>query len=188
MSFLSSCAFGTRQVALTYPQPAKLSAPSKSSDRVIFFEFQDQRQDPSKVGDVQNGYTMKTAKVVANSDVRKWVNDAIRSQLEQFGYQVTIGHTDEDKKAGLVLSGAILNVYCTAYWTYEGEIYLTATIKKNGGKLIDKPYYASRKEIINWAATSKSFGKILALTLSDVVGQLVSDLDNLNNNGAPAPT
>lgn len=184
--FLSSCAFGTRHVTLTYPpqdsagvtskaEAAKLAAPKQGT---IVMNFIDRRSDPTVVGEVRNGWGLHTADVVAVNSVPKWVSESISKELEAAGYTVSLTEVSVLPSSSLSLSGEILTVYCTALFFYEGEVSFIARALKDGKELINKRYTGKGSAGVNWAATAGGYGQSLALALSDATQQLVQDLRN----------
>ncbi len=188
MIALHGCAFGTRYVDLSYPpkNPAENgggiahAAPASvaGTQQIVLLPFEDRRLRKEKIGDVLNGYGMKTAKVVASNDVGKWVNDAIALELEKAGYQVKRAEKNPETSAGLVLSGEILRVFCTAYLSYEGEVSFRTTVKRNGKEILEKTYLGEGEAGLNWAATSKSYGETLSSALAIAISDLVHDIDH----------
>ena len=95
----NGCAFGTRQATLEYP-PKKLAetyareqtslSPSANIPKIVLIPLTDERADKVNVGEVQNGWGMRTADVMSKNDVVPWINDAIKLELERAGYAVGV--------------------------------------------------------------------------------------------------
>ena len=124
---------------------------------------------------------MKTADVVAKNDVAEWVTDAIVEEFQHAGYQVTRGSSSKESTSGLVVSGEVLTVYCTALFSYEGDVSFTAIVMKDGKELIRKRYTGQGGAGVNWAATSSSYGYSLSEALERAAKDLLRDLRAYNN-------
>ncbi|MBN2037740.1 MAG: AgmX/PglI C-terminal domain-containing protein [Chitinispirillaceae bacterium] len=172
------CAFGTRHVALRNSTPAcndTLHPPR--SHAVCFDGLADVRPD-STIGHVQNGYGMRTAKVVAENSVPEWVNKEIENKLTRSGYEIK--KECDDSGDAFVINGKILKVYTTAYMTYLGEVTLAAVIKLNQSTLIEKKYSGHKKTGINWAASQEAFSDVLEKSLEIALSKFIKDIDSLD--------
>lgn len=186
---LSGCAFGNRQVTLTYPpentsgviQTAEAATRTPANHEDIVIDFVDRRSDKGVIGEVRNGWGMHTADVVAVNGVQKWVSGAVKSELEAAGYSVSVRNPKMSLPPGILLSGEILTVYCTALFSYEGKVSFIAKVIKDNKELIDKRYSGKGSAGLNWAATSDAYDQSLSLALSSAVKQLVKDVENLND-------
>lgn len=186
---LHGCAFGTRHVDLSYPpkNPERTgggvahaaSAPAIGA-QVILLPFENRRLKGDRIGDVLNGYGMKTAKVVAKNDVGEWISQAIVLELEKAGYEVQRMDALKEDASNLVISGDILRVFCTAYLSYEGEVSFRVEVKKEGKELLHKTYLGEGGAGLNWAATADSYGESLSLALEMAVGEFVYDMAQLS--------
>jgi hypothetical protein len=186
---LGGCAFGTRQVTLTYPPnntaevvpSVHAETPVSPSQRTIVIDFVDRRSEQQVIGEVRNGWGMRTADVVPLNSVPNWVVDAVKVDLEGAGYTVLHRDASQASLHDALLSGEILTVYCTALFSYEGEVSFIAKLTKDGKERLNKRYSGKGTAGLNWAATSDTYGQSLALALSDAVKQLIQDLENLKD-------
>ena len=165
---ISGCAFGTRHPLLTYTPLAKSSEPRNIS--VYVEPFKDERTERNVIGHVRNGWGMKTADVVTDTDISQWVTDALKTELGNGGYVVVKDRTD------LVAGGEVITVYCDSFMQYEGTVTLGAILKKNGETLIDKKY-TGKATNLNWAATAKSYGLTLDKSLQNAMQQIIADIN-----------
>ena len=185
---LSGCAFGDRSVVLEYPPTATGNGPvqvAQAAERqlaagpmIVVDRFDDLRTDRRIIGEVRNAYGMRTANVMVENEVTEWLAGAIVTELEGHGYRVVPPGPGVDP-AIPVLDGDVLTVYCSAYLTYEGEVSFMARVEKGGEELLDRRYTGTGSIGLNWAATSDSYGRSLALALSNAVNTLVADLRSL---------
>lgn len=184
--FLAGCAFGDRQVVLDYPPEnssgggvisvAEAAEPLPNTGQsIVVMKFEDLRSDKRIIGEVRNGWGMRTANVVVANNVSDWLTDAVTMELENQGILV-IGSDAAQGSQLPVLDGDILTVYCSAYLEYEGEVSFIARIQNAGVEVLNKRYTATGSVGLNWAATSESYEQSLSLALANAVRDLVSDL------------
>lgn len=193
LSVLGACAFGDRSVLLEYP-PEKEKAGSMAAmaaiepasggerQKLVISLFDDLRADKATVGEVRNGFGMKTADANTRSDVPDWIREAARYEFERAGFDVSFA--DESGSGDPVLDGQIITVFCKAMFGYEGEVSLIATLERGGETLLDNRYSGEGSVGMNWAATGKSYGQSLTLALQDAMGSLVGDVKQALRNSA----
>lgn len=184
-SLVAGCAFGERQARLGYPPVAgdgtmasAQAAPVVSSGRGIvkIGTFQDIRSQKKVVGHVRNGFGMKTAEVVPQRDVTEWVREALAYELKAAGYNVVEVASSMDAPT---ISGAIVRVYCDAYFTYDGEVTLSIETEKAGQRLAKNAYTGSGSAGMNWGATGDSYSESLSLALQMALRQFIAEFDLL---------
>ena len=181
---LAGCAFGTREVLLKYPPQSEpgavptahaAPAPTPKKTEIVLAGFNDMRQDKRLIGTVRNGFGMRTADVVATNNVPTWVTDAIKAELNNAGYKVILNATEAQLPT--FLSGDIINIFCDAYFTYEGQVSLNVKVIKNGKDVVNKLFVGKGSAGMNWGATSDAYGQSLSLALSDALKQVVAELN-----------
>lgn len=187
LSSLCSCAFGNRHVTLNYP-PQKQSesagpaiaeaAVQPNGKSIVLMQFVDQRSNKSVIGEVRNGYGMRTADVVVENDVSGWLTNAVRMELEKAGYKVTLTSNKNDALSNIAIGGEVLHVYCTAMMTYEGEVSFFAQLQKDGKEILRKRYTGKGSAGLNWGAASESYGNSLSEALSIAIRELVADVNS----------
>lgn len=84
-----------------------------------------------------NGFGMKTAEVVSQNNVPKWIANAMRWELKKVGCKVSGGGS---KGSGVTLNGSVLHVYCSAYFTYEGQVHIRAKLAKDGKSIFERAH------------------------------------------------
>jgi len=187
-SSLCSCAFGNRHVTLDYPpDKSSESAGPKTAEAapmpingksISLFQFVDQRSNKNVIGEVRNGWGMRTADVVAENDIANWLTNAVKTELEKAGYKVTLENQINPNVSNIALSGEIIHIYCMAMMTYEGEVSFFAQLQKDGKELLRKRYTGKGSAGLNWTAASSSYGSSLTLALSYAIKDLVADVNN----------
>ncbi len=184
----TSRAFGNRHVTLNYPpekqsessgpKVAEAASATVNGKSIVLMQFVDQRSNKSVIGEVRNGWGMHTADVVVENDVSGWLTNAVRMELEKLGYKVSLGKDNGASAANIVLGGEVLQVYCTAMMTYEGEVSFFAQLQKDGKELLRKRYTGKGSAGLNWGAASSSYGSSLAEALSIAIKDMVVDVNS----------
>ena len=123
VSSLTGCAFGTRQANLGYvpTSPTMRSAPTPGLALTVV-QFSDQRSEKKAVGEVRNGYGMRTAAVVPDKDIAAWITQGVQRELENAGYKVTVSQAPPSTSGALMLQGDVVTVYCTAMFSYGAPL------------------------------------------------------------------
>jgi hypothetical protein len=180
------CAFGNRHVELSYPPEKKTEegvavadAAVIPKDRGLFLNvmpFTDVRGDQLEIGCVRNGLGMKTAQVIADNSVSDWVTMATIVELENAGFKVSRVEKIDAQMKGPVIEGEVVKVYCDAYFSYGGEVILSANMVDGEKKILDKTYTGKGSTGTNWAAGSEAYGQSLSLALRDAISLLVNDI------------
>lgn len=187
VTFLNGCAFGTRDVLLSYPPPvdeeglqaaqATTQAP-KNGVEVIIGSVEDKRKITHRVGNVRNGLGMDTANVVATNNVRDWVVEALEWELKNAGYSVVrSASTGERTESAVMVSGAINTIYCDVYMTYDGDAAIVLKASQEGKEIINNLYTGSGSAGMNWAASEESYGISLSLALQDAITKFINELN-----------
>ena len=197
LSVVTGCAFGNRHATLVYPPeeetkaldpkvaeasttPAETSpAPAPAGQSITLLQFADERLDKRVVGEVQNALGMHTADVVTETDVTEWVTEALKIELEKAGYNVTKVESLSGSSQGPVVGGKIHTVYCSAYWSYDGEVAFYAWVEEDGIKIFKRRYVGRGSAGTNWTATARSYAQSLSLALADALDHLVADLSTI---------
>lgn len=182
LGLAGGCAFGERQAKLGYPPQdsggvvsSAEAAPAAAGRGTVYVgRFEDIRPDKKVVGHVRNGFGMKTAEVVAQRDVPEWVHEALVDELKVAGYQVVEGAAPTDAAA---VSGAIIRVYCDAYFNYDGEVTLRVDASKAGQRIVGQTYTGKGSAGVSWAATGDSYSESLSYALQDALRQFIAELN-----------
>lgn len=178
----NGCAFGTRHAKITYPPDTKAakaatnSPPAGMLGRIAVQQFDDDRADKRVVGHVRNGFGMKTAEVVCDTeDINSLVTEAVRGELQKAGYEVV--NTDAAADASTpVLMGSLTSLYCDAYMSYDGSATLVVRVSRAGKEVFKKSYEGKGSVGINWGASGTSYGRSLSLALLDAIEVMKRDL------------
>lgn len=196
---LTACAFGTREVNLSYPpeknheigvaNAANTTAKNGTfavkvhtfkNNRPTVDPVTSQKKSSAIIGNVRNGFYMKTADVISNQNIEDWVTNAVKYELERNGYKVLDITPKESASSFWDFQGSTLNVYADAYFNYDGKVKLHLLLKQHSSNevLIDKDYEGVYKEV-NFAASEEGYKDILEKSLSNAIGLIIIDLNNL---------
>lgn len=183
--FISGCAFGDRTVNLSYPPEGSLSrlgiptaeAATIADYTLILTPFEDKRSEGKLIGEVLNGYGIRTADVLVANEVGAWVTNALRQELENAGYKVQVLNEGKSSEKDVLLTGEVGRVFCTAYLQYEGDVGFEMRVVWNGQEIFTKRYLGHQRSGVSWAMTSKSYNNILALALRDAIRRFIDDLN-----------
>ena len=182
------CAFGDRTVMLSYPPgedsqgsviPKAAAASAPVDQLIVIAPFQDKREEGKLIGEVVNGYGVRTADVNAGNDVAQWVTEAVHSEMEKAGYKAKVLSQPDKPKESLLIQGEVVRVFCTAYMTYEGQVSLAVRLELNGEEVFNKRYLGRAKSGLNWAMTATSYNRVLSLALQDAARQFIKDLNGI---------
>jgi hypothetical protein len=136
------CAFGDRQVALTYQPVMSIKARAPLTVDVRPFQSARGMDDEKKIGQVRNGYGMVTAKVLSTSgDAPEWVRKALADELANAGFKVARPDAPTSS-SGAVSVGGTLNEFMTdmSLGGYDTRIRATFTVARNGIKKLEKEF------------------------------------------------
>lgn len=176
LSSLAACAFVEREAELRYSAPARdAAAPAGEGSvhaTVAVRDVVDRRKDVENVGNVRNGFGMKTADVHSKGDPAAWVREATRQELQRAGFVPQ----DATAASDLVVDVQLQGTYCTAYLTYEGDVSIAAKAMRRGRAIVDGVYVGKGSAGMNWTATDASFGETLDLALQDALVQFLRDV------------
>lgn len=176
VSLTSGCAFGTRHATLGYASTPVVSPSTSTGTPISLVRFVDQRGEKRAIGEVRNGYGMRTAEVVPDKDIAAWITQGVQAELEKAGYRVSVSETPTTSSPTATLSGDVVTVYCSAMFSYEGEVSFFARLMKDGKEILAKRYTGKGSAGLNWAATSTGYADSLSLALADAIRPLVEDL------------
>lgn len=167
--FISGCAFGTRRPVLKYTIGTE---PQSSKGITVYVSpFVDDWVDKNVIDHVRNGWGLKTAKVVTETNISNWVTDALKSELKNIGYSIA-----NDSTTPIKISGEIVEVYVTSFMLYEGRVVVEVSLLIDNEKIFTEKY-SGNDESLNWAATAKSYGITLERSLQTALKRAVYDID-----------
>lgn len=168
--FISGCAWGNRQILLSYSPVSSPQPQNNISLRIV--PFGDKRTIKDTVGYSRNAYGMRCAKIIPQNSVSEWVTNALKAELTNMGYSIS-----EQEVTSNVIEGDVFDVFCDTYFTYDGSIGIKVVLKRDGKIALEKQYSAKKSGGVNWAATGKTFAKTLEMTLQDALRQAVFDIN-----------
>jgi hypothetical protein len=75
-----------------------------------------------------------------------------------------------------MMDGALVELYCDSFMTYEGTASLYVRITRGGSEVFRKTYKGEGSAGVNVAMTAKSYGLSLSLAIQDSLELLKRDL------------
>lgn len=166
---VSGCAFGTRRPILKY-EPGSIPQAAKNINLYVE-NIKDERVEKDVIGHVRNGYGMKTAKIITETNIAHWISEGLKSELSTIGYNIV---TDPNSK--IKISGEVIEVYVTSLMMYEGKTVVEIALNIDGKEIFSRKYKGS-DESLNWAATAKSYGLTLEKSLQKTLIEAANDID-----------
>jgi hypothetical protein len=168
---LPACAFGNRNLVLTYPPKADgatpaISAPVQPIAAVVLVDFLDQRAQKTAVGAIHNGFGAHTADAITNTNVADWVMSAITLELQKASFRVIRAHSVPLNPENSVVTGEVLTAYCNMYSKYEGDVSFTVSVKYRGKEILHKAYAGK----VTYKGHGTDFGSQFAEGLSQSLG------------------
>lgn len=187
LPFLASCAFVDREAELKYSAPPREGdAPVQEGAvrvRVALREILDRRKETAEIGEVRNGFGMRTAAVKSKGDPVAWLREAVAAELERAGFAVV----DPAQADDLAVEVHLQTMHCTATGSYEGTVCIAAKALRASGSLVDGVYNGTGSAGVNWSATDESFAETLDLALQDALIQFTQEMRKSTGGGVAAP-
>lgn len=174
--FFGGCAFTTGHVDLSYQPSTDVTKVAEAESPPVAVQIIDKR--PTKtVGQKINGFGMKTADIVADTDVPQTIKDAFETELTNRGF------TDGPNGNQVVVTlDNLQNSFTVGF--FSGEATSTAGMDvaiKNvkGASIFDKYFTGQSKDWIE-LATPENAQKMLDGALKDAIGKVFADQDFLD--------
>ncbi len=179
---LTSCAAKVRSITLRNSEIAATDETQPKKVHTICFNGLEDKRPDTIIGHTQNNYGTTIAHIVAQNDVKDWVNKEIENRFQSAGYNVQRNCIQDG--SSFVINGSILKVYTTATFSYLGEVSFKASVKMNNATIFQKEYLEHQNGGTNWGATNESFRNLLERSLSLSIENLIHDIDSLDNLSA----
>ena len=176
--FPTGCANVDTQPTLVYPQSdAQAFAPKHK--QIILAPFLDHRADKTNVGIVDSVFGLRSTHVVPTNDVREWVMEAVKTELQNSGYVVTEGATPKDTLPGAsaAVMGVIVDVSCNS--GDSGKVSLIGKIRRAGTEVLNKKYAANGSVKSVLKSGPESCAQSLTIALAASVKRFVADVDGM---------
>ena len=178
---LSGCAFTTGHVDLSYQptsQPTKIAG---SNSPHVLVEVTDKRPTQA-VGQKINGFGMKTADIVSNSDVPKTLKNAFETELSNRGFTEGGG--------GDLISVRLSNFqnqFTLGFFSGDAAatIGMDVTVKRPDGSVAYNQYVIGQNKESVEIASEGNAERVLNAALQDAVSKVFGDnafIDSLKNS------
>ena len=176
----AGCAFGTRNVNLTYEPPTAGRA-AGSQGAIAVARFADARAanpdsgSGAEVGQVRNGFGARTATVDANQDPVVWVGDSLARGLAAEGFRVE--RVDQPGDAGElpVVTGAVSHIYADMYMSIDAEVKADISVERGGRRLFSTQCEGADSATA-WTASADEFQSRLTGAMKEFVSTCVPRL------------
>jgi hypothetical protein len=167
------CAFGTRNIALRY-EPS-LTVKGANGKSIAIIKFEDIRENKD-VGEVRNGYGMKTGKVKAkDQDVGAWVANALADELKRAGYNISKFTDAAPPEFTIAISGSVPEAYTKMFLNSRATVRANITVKKVGVVVLNKEY-TGKASTLAWTASTGEYEKVLENALKEIMKQAVPEV------------
>ncbi|MCK5226132.1 MAG: hypothetical protein KAQ89_05395 [Planctomycetes bacterium] len=188
------CAFGDRVVALRYHSEIDVNQKQVDSQEIYIASFKDVssnnlkkisfkdskgtriRTDGKEIGEIRNGYNIKTACVVSKSpDLGPWITHALSQELKQRGFNV-INVTSLPPEISLGINGSIEKCYSKMYFLKAPDCTIQATIslQKSGVTVFAKEYIGQSK--VSMGIGAKGYEIAFQEAMKDLLDKSVPDI------------
>lgn len=181
----SGCAFGHREVALNYTSPDDSACNAENEQTIYIAPIEDVCPNADvtlfakgrEIGDIRNGFYMKTASVVSKThDLGAWVTDALAKELACRGYQV-LPVTSLPPECSCGLSGSLSECYSTMKF-FGGQtctLKATVSIHKDGAPVSHKEYVGLFEGGLA-LCTADEYEKIFQGAMTSLASQVIADI------------
>jgi len=178
LTFPTGCANVDQQPTLVYPH-TDTQAVGPRHKQIILTPFLDHRADKTNVGTVDKAFGLSSTQIVPANDVKQWVMEAVKTELQNSGYTVTEGSTPKDTLPGAsaAVTGVIVDVSCNS--SDSGKVELIGKIRRAGTEVLNKKYAANGSAKSPFKSTSETCAQSLTVALSASIKRFVADVDGM---------
>jgi hypothetical protein len=170
------CAFGTRAVNLRYNAKGDKLSPKEVQAAIEMFEDVRGEKD---VGEVRNGFGMKTASVVLaeGQDVGAWAANAIADELTRRGYLVNKIKDAVPEGHNILVTGSVKKAYVRmGVFTTTASVEVSATVFKKGLPVLDETFAGSAKRVMMLSSAGE-YASALEGALHKVMEQMLPKIE-----------
>ncbi len=186
MLLSTGCAFGDRLITLN-PSSTGIEH-GTATGKVTLIEMSDHRSTRRAVGEVRNGYGIRTAWVMPRGgSVPEWVTGLFEVELENCGLEVNRQEHADDESELLVLTGEVREVYVKPEGSsLDARVHVSVSISKKG-RVLATVSCLGEANISTLAASTHDFETALRLALRnmfvDCIPRLLEVLQRENTEG-----
>jgi len=169
----AGCAMGNREIALTYKPVANMKGANSASIAIV--KFADSRKT-EEVGEVRNGYGMKTASVYAKGqDVGAWVANAVADELTAAGYNITKYNDFAPPDSQISITGNVLEAYTKMYMSSTCTIRATINVSKGNVPVLSKEY-SGKHGVLAILANTGEYENAMKGALQDMMKKCIPEI------------
>lgn len=188
------CAFGDRVVALRYTSEIDVNQKQVDNQEIYIASFKDVSPNNLKkisfkdrrgtrisangkeIGEIRNGYNIKTASVVSKSpDLGPWITHALSQELKQRGFNV-VNVTSLPPEIPLGINGSIEKCYSKMYFLKAPDctIQTTISLQESGVTVFTKEYIGQSK--VTGGIGAQGYEKAFQAAVKDLLDKAVPDI------------
>lgn len=185
----SGCAFGNRQVNLTYPATLPATpGQAPTYGRVAVARFADARVEKEGtgrlLGKVRNGYGMPTASVLANQDPILWVNEGVARALAARGLTVERLPDPTGPPDVPTVTGTVRRVSGGMYMSMDANI-LADLVIEHGGQAVSTLVCQGQARRVAWTASTEEYRSVFEAAMESFGEQCGSSLARILTGASP---
>lgn len=155
-------------------QPS-VSAAGGTGQKIAVVKFVD-RRDKQEVGEVRNGYGMKTATVYAEGqDVGAWVANALSDELTRAGFDVQKFNDAAPPEITIAITGFVPEAYIKMSMQERCTIRANITVQKSGVVVLNKEYQGDFKRVA-WTASTGEYETAMQGALQELMKKAVPEI------------
>jgi hypothetical protein len=186
---VSGCAFGNRQVNLSYPAtlPATPAAPPTYGRVAVarFGDARDAKQGTGRLlGKVRNGYGIPTASVLANQDPVLWVNEGVARALAARGLTVERVSGPSGPPDVPTITGTVSRVSGGMYMSMDANISADLTIEHQG-RSVGSLVCIGQARRVAWTASTEEYRSLFETAMGDFADECGSSLTRMLTGTSP---
>lgn len=170
------CAFIPRHIALTYETVTTTTA--DGAKPVALAQFEDTREKKNVVGEVRNGWGIRTANVViGEQDPGGWLANALASELERAGVRVEKVADTATADAPVVVTGSLDEFFIRhRFASFPCTIRVQVQVSSSGVPLLNKTYAVTEKGGNFWGGSVKEYERVSRAALQSLMRKIVPDV------------
>jgi len=171
---ISGCAFGDRNIALDYEAAKDLDC--QGAGRIAVANFEDVRHDKIVVGEVRNGFGMKTADVrIAGPLAGAWVANALATELRRAGFDVVKVADPSSPAERTVVGGSVSELFIHCAFALNTTLRAQVIVTESGVPVLNREYHAQTKTG-GFLGGSSDYERAAKAALQELMKEVVPDI------------
>lgn len=178
VSIGSGCAVMNKEVVLQPVNATDISprAPENKLPVYVTMPSDNRNLNPTFVGYVRNGFNAHIADVIADKEVDSWLQEILIDNIRNAGYQTTpSGKAAEGIAVYSVISRLDCDMKANFVVSYENNIELLVTIKKDNQKVFSKTFSNTITQPAVWG-TESEYQSLINSAMQKTVNDMMPDI------------